>query len=194
MPNHYTTRLVFDKPMSAALEKFLEGLSKVEGGLCQSLMPMPEIVRNTGNGFNKFKGPDGVEVEARTWYSNPHTNEQRLFTPEEAAELKKLGVSSWYDWAAKFWGTKWGTYDSEVEGPKAWTCISAWGPPHEKIFQTLADKFGVGFTAHGQDECEDAMQLVGRYAPSRPKKRQTRAKPAAKKRTVCPKTASKKKK
>lgn len=199
MPNHYTTRLVFDKPMSDELKKFLAGLGDVQGGLCEALMPMPDIVRHTGSGFRKFKGPDGKEVEARSWYEPqgsglPGRGAARMFTPDEAAELQKIGAANWYDWAAKYWGTKWGTYDSYVEDSESWTCNSAWGPPDEKVFQLLADKFGVGFTIYGRDEGERNEQLLGSFSAHPIKKRKPRARPAAKKRATCPKTASKKKK
>ena len=51
MPNHFTTKVVFDRSMSDELKKFLRGLEDIQGGLCEALMPMPDIVRNTGSGF-----------------------------------------------------------------------------------------------------------------------------------------------
>ena len=186
--------------MSDELKK---GLEDARGGLCEALMPMPDIVRNTGRGFRRFKGPDGKEIEVHAWYEpqggtsgiGGGRDNARMFTPEETAELQKIGASNWYDWAARFWGTKWGTYDSAVDGPKEWRCTSAWGPPDDEIFQRLCDKFGIGFTIHGMDEGEDRFTRMGTFFASqaelKPKKR---AKPKAKKRASCPKTASKKKK
>lgn len=176
MPNHWTTKVVFSRPMSDELKKFLKGLEKISGGLCEALMPMPDIVRNTGSGFRKFKGPDGKEVEVRAWYEpqggtsgiGGGRDNARMFTPEEEAELQKIGAANWYDWAAKFWGTKWGTYEGGVEGERIWWCQSAWGPPHEEIFQRLCDKFGIGFAVYGRDECEDELKVVNRFSVSQP--------------------------
>lgn len=203
MPNHFTTKVVFDRSMSDELKKFLRGLEDIQGGLCEALMPMPDIVRNTGSGFRTFKGPDGKEIEARSWYEPQGStsglaggmDSARMFTPEESAELLKIGASNWYDWAAKFWGTKWGTYDSTVDGPRTWRCTSAWGAPYDEIFQRLCDKFGVDFTTYGMDEGENEFTRMGRFTVSPPElKPKKRAKPKAKKRAACPKPTSKKKK
>ena len=188
MPNHFTTKVVFTKPMSKELKRFLTGLKKLEGGLCAALAPMPEIMCNTAQGFRSFDGPDGKKVEVREWYSNRDTKEERLFTPEEMAELRALGANSWYDWAAKNWGTKWGTYDSNVEGDRIWWCTSAWGPPLESIFQQMADGFGVNFATYGRDEFENELKLMDRYTAVGVKP------PKARKKAVCPKAPSKKKK
>lgn len=195
MPNHYTTTIVFDKPMSKELKQFLNGLRDLKGGLCEALRPMPAIYQTTVSGYQTFTLPDGKKVEARSWYENPVTKEARLFTPEETAELKKLGASNWYDWANANWGTKWGTYDSDIRDARTWRFDSAWGPPYEVFFQMLCNKFDVRCKVYGRDEGESRDRSLGHYraiplAPEVPAEKPK----AKKKKVVCPKAPSKKKK
>lgn len=58
--------------------------------------------------------------------------------------VDKHGAKDWYEWANKYWGTKWGIVDSvlEYDGPlkKEYNLFSAWSPP-TPVFDKLAEKY-----------------------------------------------------
>jgi hypothetical protein len=180
MPNHWVTRLQFFEPdpewkgctrnvetpeVVAELHEWFEANKNI----CEALMPMPELFRNTGSGGCKLKDKDGVEHHVNSWYQDRETNECRLFTEEEKQQLEKSGCSNWYDWALANWGTKLGTYDSRWVEPHMLDFESAWGPPEDKVFQLLADELGVGFKVYGHDEGYEDFEFAadGSFEPRR---------------------------
>jgi hypothetical protein len=58
-------------------------------------------------------------------------------TPEKERKklMKKYGIDNWYDWAIKFWGTKWNVYDKSISRAKVsefevrYVFGTAWSPP-----------------------------------------------------------------
>jgi len=156
MPNHYTTVLIFVDEPTEPLKEFLDSLVRkadpVE--LCEHLLPMPELLKNTAAGGVGFDG-----VQHRTWYTD-HKGTERPFTDEERAELAKLGAESWYDWAVKNWGTKWGTYGVSYDDYRTLQFNSAWGPPHKAVFKALFDKFKESFEVYGYDEGYNAVEAT----------------------------------
>lgn len=155
MPNHYTTRITFAKKPSTKLQALLDAYVAGKDELCQHLLPMPELLRNTGRGLRTFDVPGGEPVSVSSWYENRETGKSRLFTPDEAKELAALGCTDWYEWANRNWGTKWGTYHWARLSDTVYEFESAWGPPEADIFQMLADKYGAVFELEGRDEFED---------------------------------------
>lgn len=68
---------------------------------------------------------------------------------------QKYGVTSWYDWRIKNWGTKWNAYGYEggvqFDG-KSLRFLSAWSPP-EPIIAKLAEMYpDLDFTRQWADE------------------------------------------
>ena len=115
MPNWTTNRIRIEGE-SAEIRKLLKAM-KWEDELFDfnRLIPMPELLRNTGSGHSTI---EGKKVEA--WYiveRDEHGFEKkaRLFTPEEEAELAKIGHPDWYSWSIQNWGTKWNACRVEVD-------------------------------------------------------------------------------
>lgn len=107
----------------------------------EKILPMPELLRHTSSGGQRFKDPlTGEEVSVRTWYSNRDTKEERMFTPEEEKQLKELGASSWYDWSCNNWGTKWNAYDTRIRDDESVQFDTAWSPPSPWL-EALAAKY-----------------------------------------------------
>lgn len=121
MPNHVSNELEITGPR-AELERFRELVKdKDEDGdeivlsFCKTV-PMPDELRGTTSPCPK--GQEKIQAEYE----------------------KKFGAGNWYDWSCKFWGTKWGAYDSELsqdeDGFLLYSFNTAWSPPAEWIEAT----------------------------------------------------------
>lgn len=77
------------------------------------IVPMPEILRNTGKGSTTINGR-----KVDNWFVDNtaplNQRKERLFTPEESAELRRIGFNNWYDWSCEHWGVKWNASESEI--------------------------------------------------------------------------------
>ncbi len=97
-----------------------------------ALIPMPELIRNTGSGSQVFQ-IDGEDVKLNSWYEGRDTSEMRPFTDAEMAQLAALGATNWYDWALSRWGCKWPASDVSCEewgkNSLTYTFDTPWGPP-----------------------------------------------------------------
>lgn len=105
-----------------------------------AIIPMPEIIKNTGSGSKEFNG-----VMHHNWYANSTDKIERPLTAEELVELDKTGFRSWYDWACAKWGTKWNALGDELEDNSEWGELhikfdTAWCPP-EPIYDALIGQF-----------------------------------------------------
>ena len=107
-------------------------------------IPIPEILKRTGNGSMTLEG-----VRRRWWMFDPSTEAKpfgvpRLPTPEEVAELEKIGFTDWYDWAIAKWGTKWDACDPNTARRNGTEIIlefeTAWGPP-TPVWDALKERF-----------------------------------------------------
>ena len=158
MPNHWSNKVVFTQTVTPKLSQFLKmwAANKVE--LCQAMIPMPEILRHTVSGGRRFTLADGREVRVKAWWTDATSpfsgkDTERMFTPEESAELRRIGHDNWYDWAVKHWGTKWGTYNATYDSKtRTMSFKSAWALPNSRVFELLYKRFGVSFVLYGHDE------------------------------------------
>ena len=143
MPNHYTNIAIclgydWDR-MGEDYEFNVDEFNERHGetNFCSVVMPMPEPIEQVPEGTCNGKS------------------------------LKQPGETSWYEWAKKHWGTKWGTYDTkavQLGGDSAPVIISfesAWGPPAilDKIAEWLMKTYG--FTSIewlGCDPYDDSIQ------------------------------------
>ena len=108
MPN-FTSNLIRAEGESADLKTFLEAVKGDDTVFdFNHIIPMPPLLRHTGAGQRTIGG-----TTVASWYiidpTDPLPNDEqvRLFTPEEEAELKRIGHSDWYSWSVANWGTKW---------------------------------------------------------------------------------------
>ena len=70
--------------------------------------------------------------------------------------IAKYKTNNWYDWAIMNWGTKWGSYSSELyaEGKSflKYVFSSAWSPPIAALEQISADYPNLVFELQYQEE------------------------------------------
>lgn len=136
MPNHISNRLTIHgtQEQVAAITAAVCSLAADGDELLidfNRIVPMPEVLKNTGSGFNTI---DGKRVES--WWSDgslpfghPDRKPDRLFTDEEQAALAAAGARNWYDWSIANWGTKWNAYQQSRQGENAISFQTAWSPP-----------------------------------------------------------------
>ena len=67
--------------------------------------------------------------------------------------IQKYGDPTWYEWCTRNWGTKWNSYDLELDaGKKTISFSTAWSCPHP-IVRAFAAKFpGIDFDWNYADE------------------------------------------
>jgi len=111
MPNHTYSTISVE-------EKYTDKLKAIaEVGLCRYYFPMPEELEGSKSGSESIK-PEWQKKRSR--------------------ELKsKYGFDNWYDWCCHNWGTKWGCYDSQIDGG-VYDFVSAWCPPGTNVIEALA--------------------------------------------------------
>lgn len=151
MPNHCFNQLEiywWDEEDSPNARKIYEAIStrNDEEELYidfNNIIPMPDILRNTGSGARTLKDEHGNDYAVRTWI-NDADGTARLPTPAETQELHRIGYNNWYDWSCEHWGTKWNAYNQKLtdldDERLIITFDTAWGPP-EPVIEALKEKF-----------------------------------------------------
>jgi hypothetical protein len=82
--------------------------------------------------FNKvIKMPKDLDVEST---SAPDKDLEKKYKEN----IKKYGCKTWYEWCVENWGTKWNSYDFQLQDSCA-SFSTAWSPP-EPIIIELAQK------------------------------------------------------
>lgn len=119
MPNHCYAQITVSKKY----RKKLEEIAKV--GLCRYYKPMPEELVNTSSPARVV-----TQEEYDKQMEKNKTDDFKsypLTIDKQKMLLDLYGADNWYDWAHKYWGTKWGCYDNDYShGTYSFT--SAWGP------------------------------------------------------------------
>lgn len=131
------------------------------------LQPIPDIIKDSegvdpdmniednflhlstlvNNRYNQLKEEGGYkervsdDPELRRLGTTKQTLQNIILRDQEAHCLKTYGVSGWYDWAVRHWGTKWNAGSISQPGDDANHIVfqTAWSQPSE-WFQTLCDK------------------------------------------------------
>lgn len=169
MPN-WTFNTIYASGEEADIRAFIETV-KWEDRVFDfnRLIPMPALLKHTGTGHRTI---DGEEVTS--WYVInpddlcPDDDGVRLFTPEEEAELTRIGSRSWYDWAITHWGTKWNTQHAEeidrAPGLVVLHFETAWCPPLP-VFEAMFERFPqITFECTWQDEFQNIIHSMERPA------------------------------
>lgn len=186
MPNHVSTNLVITGP-KLDVERFVNAVNlSIDNTFnFQGVCPMPEVLVGTSApaiirtaeeiaqqwaDYNTLKAEGKLDA-----YSLAEGKPCRLGITQEQYDslLLNYGVTDWYSWCVKNWGTKWGAYDATswdiVDGANdvASASISyqtAWSPATEfflfasakyptlSFWQQVADEGG-GFV--GEQEFEN---------------------------------------
>lgn len=131
MPNHCNNTLSF-MGTEEEVNNFIQFVKKPGANgeehyeIFNSIIPMPEELKNTNKTFKES---------------------------EVNKELKdKYGYDNWYDWCNYHWGTKWGDYETTLEGPFNYTYDeyekyavfkydTAWAPGSDQIMPAIAELF-----------------------------------------------------
>lgn len=105
------------------IEKTKKSIAGIENFTCHldlnGTVPMPEEVKETTSPCP----PDQEELQK--------------------SNILKYGAGNWYDWANRYWGTKWGAYEvlepeREDENTIIYRFQSAWSPPTQWFITTSA--------------------------------------------------------
>lgn len=130
MPNHFTTTALLMGGYGLREEDFNDK------ELCDLCFPAPtEALGDINSGFIVIDGE-----EFRYWDSNGGLSGDRI-----AELVANYGAASLLDWNRRFWGTKWGTYDTRLislggDGcPMVLKFNSAWGPPNPICMYMIDD-------------------------------------------------------
>ena len=136
MPNHVYTTMSIEGTKEEVANFFEKHFTSDndDGGLrfdLETFSPMPEELQGTVSPNNPPR-VDGREVS--------------LISPEYkawVARSKRLveahGADNWYDWHLQNWGTKWNTYDNDIQDNVV-SFQTAWSLP-DPIFAKMAEMY-----------------------------------------------------
>ncbi len=174
MPNHVTTRCTVTGPTEDIQRFRTTMICVPEGGDEPTLdfdriIPMPGVIKNTGSaayidlGIEILTGRPRANGWSSSHLTMPWVQELGISTiselrawaeKERPAALEsgrkalqafqETGCYDWYDWSVKHWGTKWNSYNFEIEYEDddqiSFHFDTAWSFP-DPIFEKLAEVF-----------------------------------------------------
>ncbi len=128
MPNHVYSSMTITGEV-AAIKTFAE--KHFDGGQLDlsSFVAMPKELKGTVSPSHPPHNGSGIEI----------TEYERKCK----SLIEKYGFDNWYDWCIENWGTKWNTYDGDVDvmdDTIACTFQTAWGLP-EPIFVVMGKMY-----------------------------------------------------
>ena len=147
MPNHVENKLKV-KGKKEDIEDFKkEAKNAKEAFSIHNLFPMPKELENTKSppevlvGIAFVKRFQEYQEEIK---KNPDWGTGKPISGRESKRLiDKYRANNWYDWCIKNWGTKWGSYDSELYGNGKtylkYIFNTAWSPPVAALEKISAD-------------------------------------------------------
>lgn len=150
MPNHVYSTIRIEKELTKEQLKILNSISNSKS-ICEYYYPMPKDLEITSGGAltkareilgNEF----GIVPEDKQGLSDSDFIEARQSFINE----RKHGAKDWYDWKNKYYGTKWGDYDLQIDDHYI-TFTSAWSPLSDNIIAKFAKDFP-DFTYEWEEE------------------------------------------
>lgn len=128
------------------LKEFLDSLQSAENEhgvviykLCDSAVPMPDEIRNTGSPifqvrYTKTAEKKNAEYAALNEGTGDGACRERYMTLGRRRQLvRKYGADNWYEWCLGHWGSKWGDCDTWLVDSDDYHLTfrfeSPWGPP-----------------------------------------------------------------
>lgn len=124
MPNHVCHKMVIEGTDEQILELWgklnpkPEESGRMAYNLFDALLPMPKEYEGTVSGYN---------------------GKEKYTYPELVA---KYGANDWYEWCCDNWGTKWGSYETDIYRVGNVLILkfsTAWSCPHEFYSKYLAN-------------------------------------------------------
>lgn len=155
MPNHVYNRLYFPE-LEDKQKEILEAIVSNRNGLCGYYRPMPEDIRKTTSPtkvvsqreYNKIMKKNATITDEEDPLSI--MREYPITKKMQDQFMQKYGGDNWYEWAYNNWGTKWGCYDSEIDG-NTLRFTTAWSLFDISVLDELAVDFP-NFTLHFEEE------------------------------------------
>lgn len=147
MPNHVFCSITVSNKEDC---KLLKKIAKLERGLAEFILPMPEELFNTSSPTTIISEKEYLDQEKkaktdRIW--------NRGITLEMSNSWKaKFGTDNWYNWALNNWGTKWGCYENNLDDETlTYTFTTAWSPLDDDILEAFAKQVE-GFSYFYEEE------------------------------------------
>lgn len=150
MPNHVYSTIRIEKELTKEQLKILNSISNSRS-ICGYYYPMPKDLE-IGSGGTLIKAREilgdefGVIPEDKQGLSDLDFIEARQSFINE----RKHGAKDWYDWKNKYYGTKWGDYDLQINDHYI-TFTTAWSPLSDNIIKKFAKDFP-DFTYEWEEE------------------------------------------
>lgn len=149
MPNDVRNSLTLVNASEADVKKFKELFHK-DGDFISlnKIIPMPECLRIESGSKSSSAEEILRAADPEQALADYFADRKKRFncTDEDCEEFKKFveqvkynldnyGVSTWYYWSIKNWGTKWDTYDGGSIGDYSCYFFTAWSTPFSAMLE-----------------------------------------------------------
>lgn len=157
MPNRCDCDLfVWGEPEE--LQRFLNGLQYRNNdsfSILESYYPMPEEIANTESPVHVVEDEATKQAILAQAQPNEIFKAAPITQAEQADLLARYGVDNWYDWALRYWGSKWGDYNTVLEYNTGYSIKirfdSAWRPPVEGLLEVAKRFPKLSFSLYGYE-------------------------------------------
>tara|TARA_R100000988_G_scaffold103400_2_gene82176 strand:+ start:1819 stop:2544 length:726 start_codon:yes stop_codon:yes gene_type:complete len=111
-------------------------MSKLDRGIAEYIKPMPNELWDTSSPASIISEKEYQDQQKKIDSGEKVFN--KGLTKQMSDDFKaRFGADNWYLWALNNWGTKWGCYDSEMDG-KSIRFTTAWSPLDVKMIEEFA--------------------------------------------------------
>lgn len=163
MPNHITNWVVIEGSKDKIAELAAKTIGKDKDGQptfdFNGIIQMPEELRKTASPTKIVETQaeaDTISAEFLESFKLLQTVETKAITRAEAdRRMETYGAINWYDWANRYWGTKWNAYNVTIfsqEPKRIALCFdTAWVSPIPLFDKLEADGFTIGYIWQDED-------------------------------------------
>lgn len=159
MPNHVVTRMSVNGNADRISEMFDSIHSEGSRFDFNRVIPMPDDLQIESDGFvmmlnNKYTQLDPL-ITLRQRIETATAEQVDNFC-KALHNVRKYGAADWYEWACRYWGTKWNAYEVQKLDENTIQFQTAWEHP-QPIMIALSKKF-----ADLLFRCDYADEDIGR--------------------------------
>ena len=149
MPNWVYNTIRINDALTDKQKQILEQIK--QKGLCEHYLPMPTTLNITsGSAVDNARKILGDEFGTIPKDKGNLTDKDFEEAKQSFINEKLYGSKDWYDWKNKYYGTKWGDYDLQINDHYI-TFITAWSPLSDNIINKFAKDFP-DFTYEWEEE------------------------------------------